>query len=71
MKTFSVNCEPVVWNGVSLTWGGINSVPLAREPTEEEVRLVLLGWGWGYNSGKQDGRNALQNEFKSLMGLWT
>lgn len=65
----NIDGKEVEWNGFSLLHGGIFAVPFDHMPTEAEARLVLLGWKYGYQEGKNAGRAILQNDFRNLMGL--
>ena len=67
MKTFDIDGVKVDWNFFTLSWGDIYSVPFAHEPTEIEIRAVLIGWENGYRHGMSVGRSVLQNEFRNLM----
>ena len=68
-ERFAVDGHECEWNGFTLVFDITNIVPFDHEPTEEETRLIILGWQWGYEHGKDVGRSILQNDFKNLMGL--
>lgn len=59
----------VVYNGFGITFNGIEFIRLSGNPTEDEARVLLIGYRAGYEAGKNAGRSILQNDFRNLMGL--